>query len=206
MSTWGGNPVIFVDPLGLCQIGPNGNIARCPGSDQEDECEGGDEGEDPPPPPPVEVDDRGLLRLLFDWALTGQSNPSPEVRDAAIGGFKEGARDAAGGELNALSFGLADGTSFGANPNSSAYRQGQIGGTISRDIALTAVGLRAASALGGTRVGHVLNHNRYVRIGPGNIPKGRPLTYGPGQRVPTLRIGNGKPSPLNHFDLRVLGH
>jgi hypothetical protein len=63
--------------------------------------------------------------------------------------------------------------------------------------------LRGAAALGGTRVGQIVNHNRYVRFGPGNIPKGRRFTCGPGQKVPTIRIGNGRPRWWNHFDLPV---
>ncbi len=63
-------------------------------------------------------------------------------------------------------------------------------------------GLAAISKFGAFRV---LNQNRYLRIGNGNIPRNRPFTDGPGQNVPTLRIGNGRPSPLNHFDLRLWG-
>ena len=79
-------------------------------------------------------------------------------------------------------------------------------GAISREAFYSVVALRGVAALSSYKWFRFLNQNRYLRIGKGNIPKGRPFTHGPGQNVPTLRIGNGKPSPFNHFDLRILEH
>jgi len=76
-------------------------------------------------------------------------------------------------------------------------------GGVSRDALMTAAGMRGAAWLGKTKAGHILNNNRYLRIGPGNIPKNKPFTLGPGQNVPTLRIGGGDPTSFNHFDLRI---
>ena len=67
-------------------------------------------------------------------------------------------------------------------------------------------GTRGLAALSSFRPFRFINHNRYIRIGKGNIPKGKPLTDGPGQGVPTMRIGNKKPSVWNHFDLRLWKH
>ncbi|MFO0147153.1 MAG: hypothetical protein ACK54C_17900 [Betaproteobacteria bacterium] len=63
--------------------------------------------------------------------------------------------------------------------------------------------LRGAAALGATRFGHALNHNRYLRIGPGRMPaNGAGLPAGTG--VPRMSVGpqikGGPPNP--HFDLR----
>jgi uncharacterized protein RhaS with RHS repeats len=74
---------------------------------------------------------------------------------------------------------------------------------ISREAALSVASLRGAAWFGKTKAGYWLNHNRYLRIGPGNIPKNAPMSLGPGQKVPTLRTGNFKPAPWNHFDLRM---
>ena len=79
-------------------------------------------------------------------------------------------------------------------------------GEVSREALYTAAGLRGAAALSSLKHFRFLNQNRYIRIGKGNIPRGRPFTDGPGQNVPTLRIGNGKPSPINHIDLRLWGY
>ena len=72
-------------------------------------------------------------------------------------------------------------------------------GEFSRNLLLTAAGLRAGAALGGTRFGYALNHNRYVRLGPGRMPARGPLPSG--TQVPRLSIGRGPGNP--HFDLRV---
>jgi len=51
--------------------------------------------------------------------------------------------------------------------------------------------LRSAAAVGATRFGHVLNHNRYFRVGPGRMPGGT--------HVPRASIGRGPGNP--HFNL-----
>lgn len=85
------------------------------------------------------------------------------------------------------------------------YATSRFLGGVSRDAFLAATGLRVGAWAGGAKAGRVLNHNRYVRIGPNNIPREKPLTYGPGQKVPTLRIENGKSTWYNHLDLRIHG-
>ncbi|HXH81928.1 MAG TPA: RHS repeat-associated core domain-containing protein [Candidatus Tectomicrobia bacterium] len=49
---------------------------------------------------------------------------------------------------------------------SAEYRGGMVGGIVVGSIPFV---LRGAAALGGTRIGHILNHNRYLRIGPGRM-------------------------------------
>jgi len=91
------------------------------------------------------------------------------------------------------------------DPNDPNLKASQTCGAIASCALGGAGALRGGAALGG-RAGSVLNHNRYIRIGPGNIPKGKPFTCGPGQKVPTLRIGNGPPTWYNHWDLRIGGY
>jgi len=122
-------------------------------------------------------------------------------------GFLEGAGDGTIIAANEYSFGLIkplDRTaSEKVSEHGAAGRWSKGFAGVSRDAALSAASLRGAAWFGKTKAGSWLNNNRYVRIGPGNIPKGKPLTLGPGQKVPTLRIGNSKPAPWNHFDLRM---
>jgi hypothetical protein len=84
-----------------------------------------------------------------------------------------------------------------------AHKASKFLGATGVEAGATAGLLRLASWVGSTKWGRILNNNRYLRIGPGNIPKGKPFTHGPGQKVPTLRIGNSKPTKWNHFDLRL---
>lgn len=51
---------------------------------------------------------------------------------------------------------------------------------------------RTAAAAGATRFGHLINHNRYLRLGPGRMPGGT--------HVPRASIGRGPGNP--HIDLR----
>jgi RHS repeat-associated protein len=94
------------------------------------------------------------------------------------------------------------------DPNDPNLQASQTCGAIATCAVGGAGALRGGAYLGATRtgLGRWLNHGRNWRIGPGNIPKGKPFTCGPGQNVPTLRIGNGKPAWWNHFDLRAWGH
>lgn len=97
------------------------------------------------------------------------------------------------------------GVDGGVNTSSATYNGSSLAGSL---VVPGAAGLRGAAALGGTRAGYVINHNRYLRIGPGVIGKsvGRtPFNYGPGRNIPMMRVGNGRPNNLNHLDLRVLG-
>jgi hypothetical protein len=84
---------------------------------------------------------------------------------------------------------------------SGAYRGGMVGGIVVGTVPFV---LRGAAALGGTqtRIGHFLNHNRVLRIGPGRWPAGRGLP--PGKDVPRLVLGPEKARlpNLRHIDLR----
>jgi len=65
--------------------------------------------------------------------------------------------------------------------------------------ALTA---RGAAWLGGTKFGHLLNHNPVLRIGPGRMPKNGALPAG--THVPRMSVGPQRPGvPNPHYDLRV---
>jgi RHS repeat-associated protein len=76
------------------------------------------------------------------------------------------------------------------------------GGEIAQNALLTAAGLRAASWLGGTRFGHGLNHNPYLRIGPGRLPRNGP--FPPSTSAPRISIGPQRPGvPNPHIDLRI---
>jgi RHS repeat-associated protein len=88
----------------------------------------------------------------------------------------------------------------GVSQCSAAYRGGKATGFV---VGSAPFLLRGAAALGGTRLGHALNHNRYLRMGPGRMPAnsaGMPAGTG----VPRMSIGpqikGGPPNP--HADLR----
>ena len=81
----------------------------------------------------------------------------------------------------------------------SVYEWSRAGGKFGRDVLLMAAGLRGGATFGGTRAGHWLNHNRYIRMGPGRMPARGGLPSGP--KVPRLSIGNKPNGP--HCDLRV---
>jgi RHS repeat-associated protein len=62
--------------------------------------------------------------------------------------------------------------------------------------------LRGAAALGGTRAFNVLNHNRYLRVGPGRMPGSGPGLPG-GPKVPRMAVGRDFPGSNHiHRDLR----
>ena len=88
----------------------------------------------------------------------------------------------------------------GVNQCSAAYRGGKATGFVVGSVPFA---LRGAAAVGARRFGHVLNHNRYLRVGPGRMPaNGAGLPAGTG--VPRMSIGpqirGGPPNP--HLDLR----
>jgi len=77
---------------------------------------------------------------------------------------------------------------------SAAYGRGMVGGIVVGSVPFV---LRGAAALGGTRIGHILNHNPFLRIGPGRMPAaGRGLPAGP--KVPRMSVGHQG----LHLDLR----
>ena len=129
---------------------------------------------------------------------------------AAVCGFAEGFGKGAAAAIDVI---IPFGDPFSGfytdecgNLDDDSLRISQGFGEVSREALYTAAGLRGAAALSSLKHFRFLNQNRYIRIGKGNIPRGRPFTDGPGQNVPTLRIGNGKPSPINHIDLRLWGY
>ena len=82
--------------------------------------------------------------------------------------------------------------------NSPAYCVGEIAG-IGHGIASgLAGGSRALAGVGGTKWGRILNRNRYIRFGPGRMPKNGRFPAGP--KVPRVSIGKGPGNP--HIDLR----
>ena len=86
----------------------------------------------------------------------------------------------------------------GVNKCSAAYRGGKVGGFITGGAPFL---LRGAAAAGATRFGHVLNHNRFFRVGPGRMPRNGGLP--PGTHVPRASVGPQRPGiPNPHFDLR----
>jgi len=113
---------------------------------------------------------------LFDWP----SFPQPVVD--AVTGFGDAflipelVRDAF--DING-----------GVDPCSASYRGGKVTGFVWGAVPFAA---RTAAAAGATRFGHLLNHNRYLRLGPGRMPGGT--------HVPRASIGRGPGNP--HIDLR----
>lgn len=77
----------------------------------------------------------------------------------------------------------------GVDKCSASYRGGKITGFVWGAVPFTA---RTAAGLGATGFGHVLNHNRYLRLGPGRMPGGTD--------VPRVSIGSGPGNP--HIDLK----
>ena len=73
--------------------------------------------------------------------------------------------DAFGAGLIRHLLGISDGD---VDKNSGWYNGGMIGGTVWGAVPFALTG---GAAVGATREGHLLNHNRYFRIGPGRIGK-----------------------------------
>ena len=206
LYTYGGNnPVLIIDPSGLC------------GETRETSL-----WYDPRMAGPM-----GVLADILDAACYLHEIPG-SIISVALGakfdrrqraeisnGFYAGERAGTQIAANEYTFGGTDALGLtSASEKVSEYNKYKILwfksgsaskflGARSRDAAYTAASLRAAAWSGKTKAGYSLNNNRYLRVGPGNIPKGRPFTLGPGQNVPTLRIGNAKPSWWNHYDLRM---
>ena len=138
----------------------------------------------------------------------------PEVAHAFAEGFVEAIEE---GELKKGLAATFDGLIPFFDPFSSYYEDECGGvedtylisrscGKFSQECFLTVSITRFLAFASSWRPLRFLNQNRYVRIGKGNIPKNKPFTDGYGRGVPTLRIGNGKPSVWNHFDLRLWGY
>jgi len=120
-------------------------------------------------------------------------------RNGTLPEIPQGFVDAAAGFGDGISFGLTEiirGPS-GVNKCSLLYSGSKLAGGF---VLPSAGGLRGLALLGGTRRGNqLLNSNRYLRIGPGRMPRNRGLPAGP--QVPRLSVGRG-PGNL-HVDLRV---
>ena len=86
------------------------------------------------------------------------------------------------------------------NKCSTSYAVGKISGFITGG---TPFVLRGTAALGATRIGHILNHNRYARIGSGRMPANGPGLPS-GTDVPRIVFGPDRPGVPKppHFDLR----
>jgi hypothetical protein len=102
---------------------------------------------------------------------------------------------------------LAEGGYYNANDESLMMSQalGQSSRNLAASLAVTA---RAGAWLGSTRLGHVLNHNRWFRMGPGRMPSSNaPFQRLPaGPKVPRISIGPQRPgAPNPHIDLRFPG-
>ena len=113
------------------------------------------------------------------WAL---GDPLPQGLVDLVAGFGDAFLIP---ELVRDAFGI-DG---GIDPCSANYRGGKVTGFVWGAVPFTG---RTAAAVGGTRFGHVLNHNRYLRLGPGRMPGGT--------HVPRASIGRGPGNP--HINLR----
>ena len=87
----------------------------------------------------------------------------------------------------------------GVDQCSAAYRVGKATGFA---VGAVPFGLELGTVLATTKFLSIINKNRYLRIGPGKASAGARFGLGGGRNVPMLRIGNGKPSDLNHIDLR----
>jgi RHS repeat-associated protein len=114
----------------------------------------------------------------------------------------QGVVDFAAGFGDAMFFGFSGwardqmGVDGGVDKCSGAYGAGGWAGI---GVSSVPFALRGAAAIGGTRLGHLLNHNRYLRVGPGRMPaNGAGLPAG--THVPRASVGAKPNGP--HGDLR----
>ena len=82
---------------------------------------------------------------------------------------------------------------------SPSYIGSNIAGSVWGGLTCTALGARALASIGGSRLGHILNHNRRLRFGPGRMPSRGALPGG--THVP--RVSIGARSGGIHIDLRI---
>ena len=120
--------------------------------------------------------------------------------------------DGAAGFGDAITFGGTDwirdqmGTNSVVDPCSAAYRGGRYTGYGAGALTGSMLAARGMAHLGriggGTRWGYWINHNRYLRFGPGRMPANGTLPAGP--KVPRMSVGPQRSGSSNpHFDLRV---
>ena len=203
----------FVDPFGLTRIGSNGEVI------EEETVVADDPGETDE----VEKAKRqagfvlrmmsarsssGRLELLAkSCGVFGSSGPSRSIGPEEFPLYdweSLGVNSLHGAEA------WADGllpvwdpfASAGAyDPNGLGLNISQAAGQVSQVALGEVAALRGAAWFGGTRLGHFLNHNRFLRIGPGRMPRNGRLPAG--SAVPRVSIGPQRPGVSNpHFDLR----
>lgn len=138
------------------------------------------------------IDPTGLYSA--DDFLADAANFSAGIGDEITSGF--GLFDSSLTEKIRQAFGTDD----VVNKCSAAYAAGEYTGLATGG---TAIALRGAAALGGTRLGRLLklNNNRHLRVGPGRMPANGPLPAS--TNAPRISIGQGPGNP--HIDLRIRG-
>jgi len=139
---------------------------------------------------------REFERQKFDEWVAGLPDIPQDVGD-----FITGFGDAMGAKLIR---GLM-GNNVSINSTSGAYSLGSSVGTVWGFGTMGGLGARgmafAGRMGGGTRWGHWINHNRYLRFGPGRMPQNGRWPSGP--KVPRMSVGPGRRGGGNpHLDLR----
>ena len=119
---------------------------------------------------------------IFDWQ---------EWDLTAAGNFAAGFGDVVSFGGTTL-FNEWTGANHFVDESSTAYTLGEATGYVHAFVSGTAATLKVGAKIGGTRFGHILNHNRHIRIGPGRW--GRIM-------VDRISIGNGPPGCWNHWRL-----
>ncbi len=195
----GNDPLNRTDPTGMfdnCVMAPDSNAATCSvGGLEPENSENSGEGS-------PDNQSNAESNNTDSESDTNKTVESSDFVNAMVG-FGDGVS-------SVLTLGLystadlreSTGITGNVDIGSAAYRGGDKSG---KALGTIIYSLRSAAAAGGTKLFGFLNKNRYMRIGPGMAKKGAPFSYGAGRNVPMLRIGNGTPSSLNHFDLRILG-
>jgi RHS repeat-associated protein len=154
----------------------------------------------------------GVLGLEFDDGKSFLGNVGDYLGSASAGAGKGAAAYADG--INPFGDPFQNARVYDPCKDSGTSSSKWLGKYVGREALATASGLRAAAFAGklgrGTSWGSWINSNRYLRVGPGNLPKPKGAAAkffgkGAGQNVPVLRIGNGKPAWYNHWDLRIWG-
>ena len=160
------------------------------------------------------VDPYGLWGWDGDYIQYGLGFGGEGTAAGFWGGFGEGGLEGAAaagdGLLDAATlgggFGLFDPGIFGRSgaydPCDPTLRTSRRLGEFAGSLLDTAGALRGAAKLGGTRLGHALNHNPKLRFGPGRMPKNGPFPASPS--APRISIGPQRPGVRNpHIDLRI---
>ena len=143
------------------------------------------------------VDPDGLWGIQFGDFNIGWGDPNLAFDSDSWNDLGQGAAATADGLIP-----FSDPFKDKYDPCAPIFAYSYAGGEIAQNAFLTAAGLRAASWLGGTRLGHGLNHNPYLRIGPGRMPRNG--AFPPSTGAPRISIGPQRPGVQNpHIDLRI---